>query len=42
MTRIAFIKIIVLLENKEGDPIFRMNFGQIKPIQVGEVEKCFN
>ena len=39
---LKLIQIIVLLENKEGDPIFRMNFGRIKPIQMGGVDNFFN
>ena len=30
---------IVLLKNKEGDPIFGINFGKTNPFKMGEAEK---
>ena len=35
------LQLIVLLKNKEGDPIFRINFGTNKPLKLGEAEKVF-
>ena len=32
---------IVLLKNKEFDPIIRINFGKTNPFKMGEAEKMF-